>query len=49
MNLRCIQELPGHKALKTRAIYTHVSKRVIRKMISPTDKLDIKIKGNDKQ
>jgi len=36
-----IQELPGHNSIKTTMRYTHVSKRDIRRIENPVDKLQL--------
>ena len=39
-DIRFIQELLGHKDIRTTLLYTHVSDKNIRKIISPLDSLD---------
>ncbi|WP_202318469.1 tyrosine-type recombinase/integrase [Archaeoglobus neptunius] len=39
MDLRCIQELLGHKSSKTTEIYTHVAMKDLRRIRSPLDML----------
>jgi integrase len=38
-NLRYIQELLGHKSSKTTEIYTHVTEKSLKNIISPFDTL----------
>lgn len=40
-DLRYIQEILGHQSSKTTEIYTHVSKKSIRNILSPLDALEI--------
>jgi len=39
VDLRCIQEMLGHKHLKTMEIYTHVAMKDLRRIRSPLDML----------
>ncbi len=41
MDLRYIQELPGHKSSKTTEIYTDVGNRDLGKIKSPLDSLKL--------
>lgn len=38
-DIRTIQELMGHKDVKTTMIYTHVLKKDLRSVVSPLDQL----------
>jgi site-specific recombinase XerD len=41
-DVRLIKELLGHKDIKTTLIYTHVSNKTLKDIISPIDQLDLK-------
>jgi len=46
-DIRLIQELLGHKSIKTTLIYTHVSNESIQRIISPLDTLGIEKSGQN--
>ena len=41
MDIRLVQELLGHNSLKTTEIYTHITDKMKKDVISPLDHLDI--------
>lgn len=41
VDLRYIQELPGHKSSRTTEIFTHMSKRSLKNIKNPTDDFDL--------
>jgi site-specific recombinase XerD len=45
MDLRYIQELPGHKSSKTTEIYTHVSSKDFMRIQNPLDQILEEKKG----